>query len=234
MRGSFVKDGFTRLVLILDRSRSMAAIKDATVVGVNRFIEDQKRVPGTATLKLVQFDDVCEEVFDRPISAAPELTLSKEPKAGQVKYSRRGRRALLDAIGCTLLVILKELIEEMDYEKKPTKVIIVIMTGGLENASTKFSKERLLDGIASLRRSIFDFVYLGAYQDAIAIAATMGIDATSAMDYKANWMATVNAVSATSAAVRRSRTTGQNVKYTSHDRAAAVVEDPGPLFRSPS
>jgi hypothetical protein len=25
-------------------------------------------VPGTATLKLVQFDDVCEEVFDRSVA----------------------------------------------------------------------------------------------------------------------------------------------------------------------
>ena len=56
--GCFMKDGFTRLALILDRSGSMASIEEATVAGVNKFIEEQKRVPGTATLKLVQFDDV--------------------------------------------------------------------------------------------------------------------------------------------------------------------------------
>ena len=63
-----MKDGFTRLALVLDRSGSMASIEEATVAGVNRFIEEQKQVPGTATLKLVQFDDVFEEVFDTPIA----------------------------------------------------------------------------------------------------------------------------------------------------------------------
>jgi hypothetical protein len=50
------------------------------------FIEEQKQVPGTATLKLVQFDDVYEEVFDAPTSEAPELTLSKTPSPGQKTY----------------------------------------------------------------------------------------------------------------------------------------------------
>lgn len=84
-----MKDGFTRLALVLDRSGSMASIEEATVAGVNKFIEEQKQVPGTATLKLVQFDDVYEEVFDSPIAEAPELTLSKTPREGQRTYEPR-------------------------------------------------------------------------------------------------------------------------------------------------
>ena len=80
VKGVFLKDGFTRLALILDRSGSMASIEEATIAGVNKFIEEQKQVPGTATLKLVQFDDVDEEVFDTLIAEAPELTLSKTPR----------------------------------------------------------------------------------------------------------------------------------------------------------
>jgi len=75
-------------------------------------------------------------------------------------------------------------------------------------------------------------VFLGANQDAIATAAKMGIAAASAMPYVANKTATTNAVNATSAAVRRSRSTGQNVSYTSLERKAAVVEDEGDLFNN--
>jgi hypothetical protein len=225
--GCFMKDGFTRLALILDRSGSMASIEEATVAGVNKFIEEQKRVPGTATLKLVQFDDVYEEVFDTPIAEAPELTLSKTPKPGQRTYEPRGSTALLDAIGRTVTE-LGTALAAMPEEERPCKVIVIIMTDGLENASKVFTAPQVFDLIVQ-QRDIYkwDFVYLGANQDAIATAAKMGIAAASAMPYAANRTATTNAVNATSAAVRRSRSSGQNVSYTSQERKAAVVEDKG-------
>ena len=213
-----MKDGFTRLALILDRSGSMATIEEATVAGVNKFIAEQKQVPGTATLKLVQFDDVYEEVFDTPIAEAPELTLSKTPRPGQKTYEPRGCTALLDAIGRTITELGSGL-AAMPEDARPSKVIVVIMTDGLENASKVFTTHQVLDMVVLQRDTYkWDFVYLGANQDAIATAATMGIAAPSAMNYAANRTATTNAVHAMSAAVRRSRTTGQNVSYTSHER----------------
>jgi hypothetical protein len=220
-----MKDGFTRLALVLDRSGSMASIDEATVAGINRFIDEQKRVPGTATLKLVQFDDVFEEVFDTPIAEAPGLTLSKTPRPGQRTYQPRGSTALLDAIGRTITELGSGL-EAMPEEERPSKVIVIIMTDGLENASNRFTAMQVLDLIVQ-QRDVYkwDFVFLGANQDAIATASQIGISAPSAMPYAANRVATANAIIATSAAVRRSRTTGQDVSYTSHERAAAVAED---------
>ena len=220
-----MKDGFTRLALILDRSGSMASIDEATVAGVNRFVEEQRQVPGTATLKLVQFDDVYEEVFDTPTAEAPELTLSKTPRPGQKTYEPRGSTALLDAIGRTITELGSGL-AAMSEDERPDKVIVIIMTDGLENASKTFTARQVLDLIVQ-QRDIYkwDFVFLGANQDAIATAAKMGIAAASAMPYAANSAATTNAVNATSAAVRRSRTTGQAVGYTVEERKAAVIED---------
>lgn len=211
--------------MVLDRSGSMASIEEATVAGVNRFIEEQKQVPGTATLKLVQFDDVYEEVFDTPIAEAPQLTLSKTPKERQKTYAPRGSTALLDAIGRTVTE-LGSALAALTEEERPSKVIVVIMTDGLENASRVYSKEKVL-ALITEQRDIYkwDFVYLGANQDAIATAATMGIDAASSITYKPNRAAAANVVSAMSAAVRRSRVSGQSVSYTPGEREASLFED---------
>ena len=220
-----MKDGFTRLALVLDRSGSMASIEEATVAGVNKFIEEQKQVPGTATLKLVQFDDVYEEVFDTAIAVAPELTLSKTPKEGQKTYEPRGSTALLDAIGRTVIE-LGTALAALPEEERPSKVIVVIMTDELEDASRLFSKDKVLAMITEQRDTYkWDFVYLGANQDAIATAAAMGIDAASAITYKPNRAAAANVVSAMSAAVRRSRESGQSVSYTPGERKASLFED---------
>ncbi|MGD0471539.1 MAG: hypothetical protein ABSA54_24450, partial [Terriglobales bacterium] len=121
----------------------------------------------------------------------------------------------------------------MSEDERPSKVIVIIMTDGLENASKVFTAPQVFDLIVQ-QRDIYkwDFVYLGANQDAIAAAAKMGIAAASAMPYAANRTATTNAVNATSAAVRRSRSGGQNVSYTSQERNAAVVEDEADLFNN--
>jgi hypothetical protein len=53
----------------------------------------------------------------------------------------------------------------------------------------------------------------------------LGVDATSAMTYKPNSAAAANAVNATSAAVRRSRVSGQSVSYTLGERKASLFEN---------
>ena len=193
--------------------------------GVNKFIKEQKQVPGTASLKVVQFDDVYEEVFDAPIAEAFELTLSQTPRTGQKTYEPRGTTALLDAIGRTVTE-LSSALAAVPEEEKPSKVIVVIMTDGLENSSRLFSKDNVLAMITD-QRDIYkwDFVYLGANQDAIATAAMMGIDAASAITYKPNRAAAANVVCAMSAAVRRSRESGQSVSYTPGERKASLFED---------
>jgi len=96
----------------------------------------------------------------------------------------------------------------------------------LENASRVFSKDKVLAMITE-QRDIYrwDFVYLGANQDAIATAAMMGIDGASSINFKPNSAAAANVVSAMSAAVRCSRESGQSVRYTPGERRASLFED---------
>ena len=100
----------------------------------------------------------------KPIAEVPPLAL--EP---------RGATALLDAIGKTIHETGRRLAALPEAER-PERVLFVVISDGQENASTEFSSERIL-AMTTHQASAYkwEFVYLGANQDAIAEAAKMGI-----------------------------------------------------------
>ncbi|MDR3799159.1 MAG: VWA domain-containing protein, partial [Terracidiphilus sp.] len=185
-----MRDNFTRIAIVLDRSGSMESCKESTVAGFNEFIRTQREIPGEATVKLVQFDDQYETVFDKPLKECPELT--------QNTFVPRGSTALLDAQGRTIVEMGQELVALPESER-PSKVIVVTLTDGMENASKQYNLDKIGEMIREQRdKYSWDFVFLGANQDAIATAAAMSIPLPSAMSYstsKAGVAATMAAVS---------------------------------------
>jgi hypothetical protein len=167
---------FTDITIILDRSGSMESVAGDTIGGFNRFVQDQKGGHGDAALTLVQFDDRYETVYAGvPIERAQALTAET--------FVPRGSTALLDAIGRTIDETGRRLaaIREPD---RPEQVIMVIITDGYENASRHYPSHRISEMIAH-QSDVYNwqFVYIGANQDAIATAAAMGVDAGSALTY---------------------------------------------------
>ena len=154
-------------------------------------------------VKLVQFDDQYETVFDKPLKECPELT--------QNTFVPRGSTALLDAQGRTIVELGQELAALPEHER-PSKVIVVTLTDGLENASKQYNLEQIGEMIREQRDKYnWDFVFLGANQDAIATAAAMSIPLPSAMSYstsKAGVAATMAAVSHYVGAARRGQGCG--------------------------
>lgn len=166
----------TDITIILDRSGSMACIKADTIGGVNTFIEEQKKVAGEATFTLVQFDNHYDVVHDA-------LPMSKVPLLTDETFAPRGSTALLDAMGKTINTI-KSRISLLPEEEKPEEVIVVVVTDGQENASREFNKSavfELIEGLTNVDK--WNFVFLGANQDAIAEAAQFGVKGTHAMTY---------------------------------------------------
>jgi hypothetical protein len=211
-----MKDNFTRIAIILDRSGSMESCKDSTVAGFNEFIRMQRELPGEAMVKLVQFDDQFEMVFDKPLKECPELT--------QNTFVPRGSTALLDAQGRTIVELGRELAALVESER-PSKVIVVTLTDGMENASKEFSLEKIGAMIREQRdRYNWDFVFLGANQDAIATAAAISIPLASALSYstsKAGVAATMAAVSHYVGAARG----GKAAAFSAEDRESAMEKD---------
>jgi NAD(P)-dependent dehydrogenase (short-subunit alcohol dehydrogenase family) len=211
-----MKENFTRIAIILDRSGSMESCKESTVAGFNEFIRTQRELPGEAMAKLVQFDDQYETVFDMNLKSCPELT--------QNTFVPRGSTALLDAQGRTIVELGRELAALPEHER-PSKVIMVTLTDGLENASKQYNLQQIGEMIREQRdKYSWDFVFLGANQDAVATAEAMNIPLPSAMSYstsKAGIMAVMAAVSQYVGAARG----GKVAEFSPADRKAAMDKD---------
>ncbi len=211
-----MKHNFTRIAIVLDRSGSMESCKESTVSGFNEFIRTQQELPGEAMVKLVQFDDRYETVFDMNLKLCPELT--------QNTFVPRGSTALLDAQGRTIVELGREL-AALPEQERPSKVIVVTLTDGLENASKEYNLERIGELIREQRDKYnWDFVFLGANQDAIQTAAAMNIPLPSAMSYstsKAGIAATMAAVSHYVGSARK----GKAAAFSEEDRKSAMEKD---------
>ena len=171
-----MKKGLTELVFILDRSGSMRGLENDTIGGYNGFIEKQKSEDGDAILSTVLFDDKFEVIHDRvDIKSATSLT-DKE-------YFVRGSTALLDAIGRSVDAIGRRL-EATTESDRPAKVLFVITTDGMENASREYSAKRIKEMIQHQTDKYgWEFLFLGANIDAVGVAQDIGIRAERAVRY---------------------------------------------------
>jgi uncharacterized protein YegL len=163
----------TEIAFILDRSGSMEAHTGAAIAGFNEFLRDQQSVEGQARLTLVLFDDRIEIPIDNiPVSEVVELDTRT--------YTTRGSTALLDAIGETV-DSFKVRTRDLPPESRPDQVIFAIFTDGEENASRRFTWKDIAGKIRRRQeKQGWQFLFLGANQDAIATAAQMNIHAHNA------------------------------------------------------
>ena len=168
----------TELVFILDRSGSMGGLESDTIGGFNSLLEKQKKVEGKCNLTTVLFDHDYELLHDRiNIQAVSPLT--------EKDYYVRGSTALLDAVGRTISKI--EHVQETTAEEyRAGKVMFVIITDGMENASREYTTKKVKSMIEAEKEKGWEFVFLGANMDAISVAAGFGIAADRAVTYRAD------------------------------------------------
>ena len=188
-----MRKDFTDITLVVDRSGSMEAIRQDAMGGVNRFILDQAEKPGDAVLTLVQFDTEYEFVHRaKPIKGIPQYVLTP-----------RGGTALLDAVGRAINET-GERLAAMPEANRPGLVVFVVMTDGEENSSREFTKKQIKEKISHQQEKYgWQFVFLGANQDAFAEAGAMGMQAQAAANFTPGKV--MHAMAAASASVGRMR-----------------------------
>ena len=117
-----MKKDLTQIILVLDRSGSMASVQQATISGFNEFINRQRALPGEANLLAVKFDDLYEPLYEGPLAQTPPLD--------NTTFVPRGMTALHDAIGRTIDGAGAKL-ASIPEDERPDKVVFVILTDGL-------------------------------------------------------------------------------------------------------
>ena len=155
-----MKDNFTHITLLCDRTGSMQMIRSDAEGAVNKFIDDQARDDsGPCNLLLIDFDDVDPQhvVFDGVIQMADNYVLSP-----------RGNTPLNDALG-KAIVLTGERLAAMDEDARPEHVIFVVQTDGQENASKEYTTERVIEMVKEqTEKWKWTFVFLGTGPDAWA------------------------------------------------------------------
>ena len=169
-----MKEKYTHIAVVLDRSGSMHDVQKDTIGSLNSFLKDQQKEEGGCTFKLVQFDDLYEVVQDF-------LAIKDVPALDDKTFVPRGMTALLDAIGKTINNIGQKF-DNMDEKDRPERVIFVILTDGIENHSREFTREANNKMIThQTEKYNWQFLFLGADQNAIVEGGNLGIKAGNSM-----------------------------------------------------
>ena len=161
------------LVLVLDKSGSMQGLESDTIGGFNSMIKKQKALDVPVRVTAVLFNDKTDMLYEsRSIHSVHALT--------EKEYEVGGTTALLDAVGSTILNV-----DQKSNVKKGTKVIFVIITDGMENASREFTKTKVKQMISDKQEKYgWDFIYLGANIDAAEEAGAIGVKKANAVTYR--------------------------------------------------
>ena len=172
-----MRKGLTEIVFILDRSGSMSGLESDTIGGFNSLIAKQKKEEGEAVVSCVLFDDRTEVLYDR-------VPLDRVQKMTDEDYFVRGCTALLDAVGGAIHHI-GNVHKYAREEDRPEKTLFIITTDGMENASRIYSYE-MVKKMVEREKDVYgwEFLFLGANIDAVAVAGRFGIDRRRAVNYE--------------------------------------------------
>jgi len=209
-----MKNGYSDITVVLDRSGSMACLVDEVIGAFNTFVDEQQQVAGQASFSLVQFDDRYEVYLDA-------VDLNKVGRLDRTTYVPRGMTALYDAVGRAIVATGTRL-AALDEADRPDKVVFLIQTDGEENASHKYDAATLQAMIRHQQdKYAWEFVFLGANIDAGSVAEEIGIARDKALQYANNADGTRAAFAAVSdnlAGFRRGDR--QHMAYAEEDREA--------------
>ena len=199
------------ITIVLDRSGSMKSIREETIRGYNRFISDQLENKINARITLIQFDHEYQVLFEA-------VKLKHVNKLTGDTYRPRGLTALLDAIGKTIK-LSKDRYKLIKKEKRPDRILFVIITDGQENNSTSYNRDMIFKKIRKMEsKHSWEFIFLGANQDAISEAENYGIKAKRAMTFAADAVGTNDVFEAISNNACYSLTTNEEFEFTDEDR----------------
>lgn len=170
-------------LIILDESGSMYGLERVSINGVNETIQTIKDTHHSNSdqeqlLTLVTFS---KQMNTRVVYHYSSHKIDDVEKLSIYNFKPKGTTPLWDVIGrmCTSLE------SDIDVE---TLVLVTIITDGLENASTEYNRESIKNLITRLSDTGWVFTYIGANQNALFEANSIGIK--NALQYNSSEIGT--------------------------------------------
>lgn len=197
----------TVLMLIIDQSGSMGIIREESQQALDALVNAQKNEPGDLAIKLITFN---HDVDIHPLVKSDEFK--------GVTLQPQGMTALHDAMGLGIKSLDAEITELAKDDNMPGKVIVVTLTDGAENSSREYAAEsvrRLVDAFQTGEN--WEFIFLGANQDAITTAKQFGISRGSTMTYVASAEGIDESIRATTRYISDTRS-GLAASFTDEER----------------
>jgi Mg-chelatase subunit ChlD len=163
-------------LIILDASGSMYSIRNEAIAGVVETIQtirtsQDENEDNEQLFSLVVFNGKrIATVYDR-------MPITKVSDFNEQDYQTTDNTPLYDAMGNSI-TNLQRYIDEND------NVLVTIITDGYENSSREWNHQRVFQLVEDLKKKNWLFTYIGANQDALAVARDMGID--QSMNFMSN------------------------------------------------
>lgn len=194
----------TLIAVILDESGSMGSCWAQTISGFNEFVAGQAAAQGAgaAYLSLIKFDAPhIKTVYENQL-------ISQVQPLNRETYTPNGGTNLMDVIGETMNRI-NSFLSSMQASERPG-VLIVIITDGAENSSTRFNTVEIKSMVAAAESDgDWSFTFLGANVYAFAMGATFGMNAANTAAYTTSNMAqTMSVLSEAAVKVRAAKSAG--------------------------
>lgn len=215
-----MKENYTHLTYLLDRSGSMNAVWPDVLGGYQTLIEENQAMPGDCSFTLIGFDNE----YKKPHDMVPLVSVATD-----LPFAPRGTTALIDALGRSI-VETGESLTALPEAERPDRVLFIVQTDGYENASKEYTWLQVREMIQHQREVYnWDFMFLGAGEEAIAAQGPRaGIPQSTSASYPAQ--NTKKAMCSTSKRVRLFRESERAAKeaalqYTEQERAELQTPD---------
>jgi len=203
------------VTFLLDRSGSMACIKDATLEGFNGYLSGlQAEKDADIDFTLLTFDDLS---IDKVHVAVP---VKQAQFLNESTYLPRGGTPLVEACIKTITAVEEAVKKRSD---KP-KVTICFQTDGHENASgAEYTNEALKSLVERKQAEGWQFNFLGSGIDVYSVAGKYGFSYGNTMSYDSTSLASTREAFASTAANAASFSAGRakSTLYSMKDKAAS-------------
>lgn len=173
---------YTALLFIIDESGSMYNIAQDMEGGIATLLEEQSRLPGKLTVDVAYFDT--DFRYDQSLVAAAEAEIKIVPKGGTSLHDAIVRASA--QFGTTL--------GDLPADERPGTVLVVVVTDGFENSSREATKADVKEIISHQQNTYnWNFVFLGANQDAVLTGQSFGLRSGASLTYTASPAGVANA-----------------------------------------